>query len=150
MFHFLKKKRFIRAFPNTYLKHPKSQWLGLLRKFWMPYSITWKTIQTHCAQLAHALQRQPIFLQLLMALLPKSSSSAATVALLHESRQDLATFAGTECVSHSCQWESPESSWPTPASIYSVILMCWGEEVMIWIPTKTNWKKQRKMRFIFI
>ena len=47
-----------------------------------------------------------------MALLPKSSNSAATVALLHESREDLATFAGREFVSHSCQWESPESSWP--------------------------------------
>ncbi len=57
-----------------------------------------KQIQPHYAQLAHALQRQPIFLQLLMALLPKSSNSSAAVALLHESRLDLVTFAGREMV----------------------------------------------------
>lgn len=62
-----------------------------------------KKIQPHYAQLAHAVQRQPIFLQLLMALLPRSSSSAAIVALLHESRQGLVAFAGREFVSHSCQ-----------------------------------------------
>ena len=41
------------------------------------------------------------------ALLPKSSNSAATVALLHESREDLATFAGREFVSHSCPMRIP-------------------------------------------